>query len=110
LACASDGVSRRPSAVAGYSLHPDELPSSPPDDLLPMRRSLPAAERLCLELRAAAGDADRLGIGLEDDELSELLGLAERSPQSAEIEAEFRERIRTWHIHRVALFQADGVA
>ena len=47
-----------------YSLRASELPSAPPDNLLPMRRSLPAAERLVLELRAADGDAGRLGIGL----------------------------------------------
>src|SRR5918997_2658113 len=56
-----------------YSLRADELPSSPPDNLLPMRRSLPAAQRLPPALRAAAGDADRLGIRLGTDELEELL-------------------------------------
>src|ERR687894_2165799 len=67
-----------------YSLRADELPSSPPDNLLPMRRSLPAAERLALELRAAAGDAARLGIGLEETEVARRPELAARSPQSGD--------------------------
>jgi hypothetical protein len=93
-----------------YSLRADELPSSPPDNLLPMRRSLPAAERLALELRAAAGDADRLGIGLEDAELAELLDLAVRSPESDDAEVEFHERIRAWHIHLQTMLWADHEA
>lgn len=93
-----------------YSLRPDELPSSPPDNMLPMRRSLPAAERLALELRAAAGDADRLGIGLEERELAELLQLAVSSPESGEAEAEFHDRIRAWHIHLQTMLWADHEA
>lgn len=93
-----------------YSLRADELPSSPPDNLLPMRRSLPAAERLVLELRAAAGDADRLGIGLDEHELGELLTLAALAPESAEAEVEFRERIRAWHIHLQTMLWADHEA
>jgi len=81
-----------------YSLRADELPSSPPDNLLPMRRSLPAAERLVLELRAAAGDAGRLGIGLESGALEALVERAEQAPDSDEAEADFRARIRAWHI------------
>jgi len=93
-----------------YSLRAGELPSSPPDNMLPMRRSLPAAERLALELRAAAGDADRLGIGLQQAELDELLQLAVRSPQSDENEAEFHARIRAWHIHLQTMLWADHEA
>jgi hypothetical protein len=93
-----------------YSLRAGELPSSPPDNMLPMRRSLPAAERLALELRAAAGDADRLGIGLADAELAELLDLAVRSPESDDAEAEFHDRIRTWHIHLQTMLWADHEA
>ena len=93
-----------------YSLRADELPSSPPDNLLPMRRSLPAAERLALELRAAAGDADRLGIGLGADELEELLRLATLSPQSEAAEAQFREGIRRWHISLQTMLWADHEA
>ena len=93
-----------------YSLRADELPSSPPDNLLPMRRSLPAAERLALELRAAAGDAARLGIGPGEAELDELLSLAARSAESAEAEASFRERIRAWHIELETLLWADHEA
>ncbi len=93
-----------------YSLRADELPSSPPDNILSMRRSLPAAERLALELRAAAGDADRLGIGLEQAELDELLHLAVRSPQSDENEAEFHARIRAWHLHLQTMLWADHEA
>ncbi len=93
-----------------YSLRADELPSSPPDNMLPMRRSLPAAERLALELRAAAGDADRLGIGLQGSELDELLQLAVGAPQSDAAEAAFLDRIRAWHIHLQTMLWADHEA
>lgn len=93
-----------------YGLRADELPSAPPDNLLPMRGSLPAGERLVLELRAAAGDAERLGIGLHDGELEELLGLAVLSPRSGAAEERFRERIRAWHIHLQTMLWADHEA
>jgi len=93
-----------------YSLRADELPSSPPDNLLPMRRSLPAAERLVLELRAAAGDAGRLGIGPADAELEDLVDLARRAPESDDAEAQLRERIRAWHIELQTMLWADHEA
>jgi hypothetical protein len=93
-----------------YSLRADELPSSPPDNLLPMRRSLPAAERLVLELRAAAGDAGRLGIGPADDELAELVELARQAPESADAETRLRERVRAWHIELQTKLWADHEA
>jgi hypothetical protein len=93
-----------------YSLRADELPTSPPDNLLPMRRSLPATERLVLELRAAVGDAERLGTGLQERELRELLALATRSAQSEDQEAHFRDRIRAWHIHLETMLWADHEA
>ena len=93
-----------------YSLRADELPSSPPDNLLPMRRSLPASERLVLELRAAAGDAGRLGLGLEPAELEQLVRLAEHAPESSAIEADFRARIRAWHIDLQTMLWADHEA
>jgi hypothetical protein len=93
-----------------YGLRADELPTAPPDNLLPMRRSLPAADRLVLELRAAAGDAERLGIGPAPDELDELLGLATASPSSDAAEAQFRQRLRTWHIHLQTMLWAEHEA
>jgi len=93
-----------------YSLRADELPTSPPDNLLPMRRSLPATERLVLELRAAVGDAARLGAGLEDGELRELLALAERAAESDAAQAAFADRIRAWHIDLVTVLWADHEA
>ena len=93
-----------------YSLRANELPSSPPDNLLPMRRSLPAAERLVLELRAAAGDAGRLGIGPADAELEALVDLARQAPESEDAEAQLRERIRAWHIELQTMLWADHEA
>jgi hypothetical protein len=93
-----------------YSLRADELPTAPPDNLLPMRRSLPATERLVLELRAALGDAARLGAALHDRELRELLALATRSAESEGQEAQFRDRIRVWHIHLETMLWADHEA
>lgn len=93
-----------------YSLRADELPSSPPDNLLPMRGSLPAAERLALELRAAAGDAERLGVPLAAADLDELLELAARAPHAPYAEEAFRARIRAWHIELETLLWADHEA
>ena len=93
-----------------YSLRADELPSSPPDNLLPMRRSLPAAERLVLELRAAAGDAGRLGIGPADAELETLVALARQAPESDEAEQQLRECIHAWHIELQTKLWADHEA
>ena len=90
-----------------YSLRAGELPSAPPDNLLPMRRSLPAAERLVLELRAADGDAGRLGIGLQPAALEELVELAWHAPDSDEAEDAFRARIRAWHIELQTNLWAD---
>lgn len=93
-----------------YSLRADELPTSPPDNLLPMRGSLPAAERLALELRAAAGDADRLGVPLESGALDDLLELAARAAQSDQAETQFRDRIRAWHVELETMLWADHEA
>jgi hypothetical protein len=93
-----------------YSLRADELPTAPPDNLLPMRRSLPATERLVLELRAALGDAARLGAALHDREARVLLDLAERAAESDAAEAAFGDRIRTWHIDLVTVLWADHEA
>lgn len=93
-----------------YSLRADELPSSPPDNLLPMRRSLPAAERLALELRAAAGDAGRLGVPLAAADLDELLELAARAPDAPEAEKGLRDRLRAWHIELETMLWADHEA
>ena len=93
-----------------YSLRADELPSAPPDNLLPVRRSLPAAERLALELRAAAGDAERLGVPLAAGDLDELLDLAARAPQAAGAEEGLRARLREWHIELETMLWADHEA
>ncbi|MEY2515130.1 MAG: hypothetical protein QOJ89_2488, partial [bacterium] len=42
-----------------HSLRASALPEQPPGDLLPMRKSLPRADRIALELRATAGDAEQ---------------------------------------------------
>ena len=93
-----------------YSLRADELPSAPPDNLLPMRRSLPAAERLALELRAAAGDAARLGVALDGPEFDELLALAVGAPAGDDAETAFLDRIRVWHVHLATMLWADHEA
>jgi len=92
-----------------YSLDANDLPSSPPDNLLPMRRSLPAAQRIALELRAAAGAAARAGAELDPGELRDLLALAEQAA-SKEGEAPFRDRVRTWHIHVATVLWARDEA
>jgi hypothetical protein len=63
-----------------------------------------------LELRAAVGDAARLGAGLQDRDLRELLALATRSAQSEAQEAHFRDRLRAWHIQLETMLWADHEA
>ncbi|MGH2942627.1 MAG: hypothetical protein ACRDLN_07645 [Solirubrobacteraceae bacterium] len=93
-----------------YSLRAAELPTSPPDNLLPVRTSLPAMQRLALELRAAAGDAARVGAELDAGELDELFELAAQAPGSDAAEDRFRERIRDWHVHLETMLWADHEA
>ena len=93
-----------------YSLRAGELPGSPPDNLLPMRRSLPAAERLALELRAAEGDADRLGMGLEPAALEELVGLAGQAGESDAAEEAFAIASETWRVELKTRLWADHEA
>ncbi|MEA2127970.1 MAG: hypothetical protein QOJ85_861 [Solirubrobacteraceae bacterium] len=92
-----------------YSLRTGELSSSPGDNVLPLRTSLPPTARLRLELRAAAGDAERAGVPLDPDELSELLDLACRAPGSGDAEQDLRARIETWHIGLVTALWAEDV-
>jgi hypothetical protein len=92
-----------------YSLRAGELSSAPCDNVLPLRTSLPPTARLRLELRAAAGDAQRAGVPLDPDELGELLGLACRAPGSGDAERDLRARVETWHIGLVTALWADDV-
>lgn len=81
-----------------FGLDPGELIHSAADNLLPGRTSLPPSERLALELRAAAGDAQRAGVPIGSQELSELLGLAAEAPEHPAKAQELRERIKACHI------------
>ncbi|HEV7883911.1 MAG TPA: hypothetical protein VGO81_10090 [Solirubrobacteraceae bacterium] len=92
-----------------YSLRTGELSSSPCDNVLPLRTSLPPTARLRLELRAAAGDAQRAGVPLDPDELDALLDLACRAPGSGDAERDLRTRIETWHIGLVTALWAEDV-
>jgi hypothetical protein len=93
-----------------YSLRTGELSSSPPDNVLPLRSSLPPTARLRLELRAAAGDAQRAGVPIDPDEIGELMDLACRAPASDDAEQQLRARIKTWHIGLATALWADEVA
>ncbi len=93
-----------------YCLRAKELPRALPDNLLPARRSLPAAERLALEVRAAAGDAARVGAGLQPGELDELIALAGEAARSPVAERPFCERVRAWHVGLVTALWADHEA
>ena len=81
-----------------FGLNPRELARDASDNLLPARTSLPARERLVLELRAAAGDADRVGAPLDPDELDELLGLAACAADDEGAERQLCDRLRAWHV------------
>lgn len=86
--------------AALFALSPTTLraPSPVSDDLLLNRRSLPAADRIELELRAIAGVAARAGIGFEQSELDALLALAGTAGESAAGEQELRDMLARTHI------------
>lgn len=90
-----------------YTLRAGELSSSPNDNLLPLRTSLPATARLRLELSAAAGDAQRAGVPIDPDEMRELMDLASRAPGSGDAEQQLHERIESWHIGLATALWAD---
>lgn len=96
--------------AALYSLRADELPSAPPDNVLPLRTSLPPAARLRLELQAAAGDARRAGVTIDPDEIDELIGRTSQARGSQEAERQLRTQIETWHIELATALWADDVA
>jgi hypothetical protein len=82
-----------------YGLSATELPKDVSEDLLPARGRLPAGERLQLEVLAAAGDADRIGAAIPEQQLSELLEMAERAGSApSEHEEAFRARLAAWHV------------
>jgi len=103
-----------------------EVPTTggPPEELLraelerlpagePRRRAtaaLAALEAGRDQVSAAAGDADRLGIGLEPAELGDLVALAEHAPDSPDAEDGFRARIRAWHVDLQTSLWADREA
>ena len=68
-----------------------------PDDVLPTHEHLAPPDRLAVEVRAAAGDADHAGVALSRDDLRELVDLAEAAPTGPEAEGAFRRRVAEWH-------------
>src|ERR1700712_4732610 len=93
-----------------YSLRVGELSSMPRDNVLPLRTSLPPTARLRLELRAAAGDAQRGGVPIDPQGMGGVMGLACRAPGSDDAERQLRVRIETWHIALATGLWADEVA
>jgi hypothetical protein len=93
-----------------YSLRAGDLSSPPGENVLPVRTSFPAKARLSLELRAAAGDAQRAGVPIDPDEMRELMDLAGSAPASEEAENRLHERIASWHIGLATALWADEVA
>jgi uncharacterized protein YfiM (DUF2279 family) len=85
--------------AALFALTPTTMkpPSEIDDDLLLNRRSLSAADRLELEVKAIAGVAARLGIPLEHADNARLVALAQHAGESAEGEQAFRDEIARRH-------------
>ncbi len=86
--------------AALHALSPTTLhaPSVVTDDMLLNRRSLSAADRADLEVRAIAGVASRVGVELDEAELGRLLELARASADSKEAEQAFRDALSRQHI------------
>jgi hypothetical protein len=68
------------------------------DTLLPSHGNLEPADQLELQLRAAAGDARRAGIGSTADSLERLTPLARKAPRSDPAAEEFRAGVRDCHV------------
>ena len=81
-----------------FGLNPRELTRDASDNLLPARTSLPAPERLVLELRAAAGDAERVGAPIDPEEFEHMLSLAVEAASREHCEQELCQRLRSWHV------------
>jgi hypothetical protein len=82
-----------------FGLNPRELARDASDNLLPARTSLPARDRLVLELRAAAGDADRAGAPIDPRDLDTMLALAAGAAGDEGVERQLCERLRAWHVN-----------
>lgn len=104
VACAID-LGWRLAAL--YGLRPSELPIEPTMDLLPLRTSLPQSDRLQLELKAAAGDAKRVGTEITPDEFAALVELTKQPERDW---GELRERIKAHHIALEKSLWADHEA
>jgi hypothetical protein len=76
----------------------DDLGVSACDTLLPAHGSLPPADQLELQLRAAAGDAERAGVTSKSASLQGLVDLARDSADADHLHLAFREQLRTCHI------------
>jgi hypothetical protein len=68
------------------------------DTLLPAHGSLPAADQLELQLRAAAGDAARAGVTSEPASLLALADIAREAAGDESLRETFRARLRACHI------------
>ena len=84
--------------AALYGLSPSTFTPLPVDDLLLNRRSLGAADRLELELRAIAGIAEDVGVPLAQDALEVLLGLVPGAASSRDGEDRFRAELARTHL------------
>jgi hypothetical protein len=76
----------------------DDLGDSASDTLLPAHASLPPADQLELQLRAAAGDAKRAGVTSKSASLEDLVPLARDTAEGDDPDCAFRGQLRACHI------------
>jgi hypothetical protein len=76
----------------------DDLGDRSSDTLLPAHGSLPPADQLELELRAAAGDAKRAGVTSKSASLAELVDFARETAGDDDLHEAFRQQLRECHI------------
>ena len=86
--------------AALHALSPTTLatPSEVSDDMLLNRRSLPATDRLELEVEAIAGVAKRVGIPMGEKDEAGLVALARAAADSPADAQAFRTELARWHI------------
>ncbi len=80
-----------------YSLVDDARDCST-DTLLPAHGSLGPADHMELQLRAAAGDAERAGVTSPPASLIELVAIAREAGEADDRHEEFRTRLRECHV------------
>lgn len=84
--------------VAELYAHVNDIGKPSNDTLLPTHERLEPEDQLELQLRAAAGYAQRAGVVSDTGALERLVPYAREAPCSTEAAEAFRHEVRSWHV------------